>query len=278
MLQSRNYAPPPDLAPFVRQSFVFRANLPLDTIIIDRIVSENAMIRLILNGDWSARFGDEPWRTKGPAILFGQNSRGFSVRSQGPFVLVGVALRASGWAALFEAKADGFTDGMFALEDIWGDGVRALCDDLIHRAPHDDAIVAAIENCVRERLATLGNHAVDPAMARFETLARDDSTLRVSEAARQLDLSGRALERRCTATFGLTPKAILRRSRFLDMAAAVRGISDPGAEERAALRFSDQSHLNREFRHFIALTPGQFERTRTPLLDAVLKLRHDGLS
>jgi hypothetical protein len=67
----------------------------------------------------------------------------------------------------------------------------------------------------------------------------------------------------------------MRRSRFLDMATAVRGISDPGEEERAALRFSDQSHLNREFRYFINMTPGIFEKTSTPLLNAVLKLRHD---
>jgi AraC-like DNA-binding protein len=93
--------------------------------------------------------------------------------------------------------------------------------------------------------------------------------------AERLGLSARALERRCCATFGLTPKAVLRRSRFLDMATAVRGISDPGEEERAALRFSDQSHLNREFRYFIKMTPGAFEKTPTPLLNAVLQLRQD---
>lgn len=278
MLESRNYAPPPDLAPFVRNSFVFRANLPADYIVLDQLVSESAMIRLILKGDWWARYDEGAWRKKGPAILFGPNSRGFSVRSHGPFVVVGVALRASGWAGLFEAKADSFTDDMFALDDIWGDCARALCDDLLTGSPDDASVIAAIENCVRKRLATLNNYAVDPAMAQFEKIARDDSTMRVADAAEELGLSGRALERRCAATFGMSPKAILRRSRFLDMATAVRGISDPGAEERAALRFSDQSHLNREFRHFIGLTPGQFERVQTPLLNAVLKLRHDGLS
>lgn len=277
MLESRNYAPPPDLAPYVRQLFVFRANLPDEYLVIDQLISENAMIRLILRGDWSARFGDEPWRKKGPAILFGPNSRGFTARVHGAFVVVGVALRASGWAALFEAKADNFTDDMFALEDIWGECVEDLCCDLMTNAPDDDVIVAAIEDCVRTRLKTMGNYSIDPAMAQFETMAITDSTMRVTDAADQLGLSGRALERRCAATFGLSPKAILRRSRFLDMASAFRGFSDPGAEERAALRFSDQSHLNREFRHFIGLTPGQFERVQTPLLNAVLKLRYDGL-
>ncbi|MEP6786068.1 MAG: helix-turn-helix domain-containing protein [Sphingomonadales bacterium] len=278
MLQSRNYAPPPDLAPFVRQFFVFRAQLPADYVLIDRLISESAMIRLLLAGEWSAQMSGEDWRSEGPAVLFGPNSRGFMVRVKGPFSVVGVALRPSGWAALFEAKADGFADAMLDLSAIWGNHVAQLCHDLIRTTPDDATVVEAIETCVRERLATLGNHSVDPAMATFETMAREDSTMRVADAADQLGLSGRALERRCCATFGLTPKAILRRSRFLDMAAAVRGISDPGEEERAALRFSDQSHLNREFRHFIDMTPGQFEKAQTPLLNAVLKLRHDGLS
>jgi len=34
--------------------------------------------------------------------------------------------------------------------------------------------------------------------------------------------------------------------------------------------------LNCEFRYFIGMTPGQFEKAQTPLLNAVLKLREDG--
>lgn len=278
MLQSQNFAPPTDLLPFVRQFFVFHAPLPHDFVMVDRLISESAMIRVLLKGDWSAKFADDAeWRREGPAILFGANGRSFGVRVAGPFTVVGVAVRASGWAALFDRKAGDTADAMFALRDFWGDAADVLYDR-IAAATDDAGIVAAIEAVVRARLAEIGSYASDPAMAIFEKIARDDSTIRVADAATRCGLSGRALERRCCATFGLTPKVILRRSRFLDMATAVRGISNPDAEERAALRFSDQSHLNREFRHFIGMTPGQFEKANTPLLNAVLKLREDGLS
>ena len=278
MLQSHNFAPPADLLPFVRQFFVFHAALPIDFVLVDRLISESAMVRVLLNGAWSARFGeDAPWRNEGPSLLFGANGRGFSVRVEGPFTVVGVALRPSGWAALFDCKASETADSMFALGDFWGDAAGALYEHCA-AAPDDVGIIAAVESIVRGRLATVGSYASDPAMVAFEEIARDDSTMRVGDAAARVGLSGRALERHCCATFGLTPKVILRRSRFMDMAAAVRGISDPDEEERAALRFSDQSHLNREFRHFIGMTPGQFEKAQTPLLNAVLKLREDGLS
>jgi AraC-like DNA-binding protein len=277
MLQSHNFAPPSDLLPFVRQFFVFHAALPDDFTLIDRLISESAMVRVLLKGDWAGKFGDDgEWRREGPSILFGANSRSFGVRVTGPFTVVGVALRPSGWAGLFDRKASDAVDGMFALGGFWGD-VDTLYERLA-AAPDDAAVIASIEAVVREQLARIGSYASNAAMATFEDIARTDSTIRVADAAARCGLSGRALERQCCATFGLTPKVILRRSRFLDMAAAVRGISDPDEEERAALRFSDQSHLNREFRHFIGMTPGQFERAQTPLLNAVLKLREDGLS
>ncbi len=107
-------------------------------------------------------------------------------------------------------------------------------------------------------------------------IARHDSTMPVADAAARLRLSTRQLERICRATFGHTPKVVLRRSRFLDTSQAMRGFGEPSADQLAALRYFDQSHLNREFRHFFGMTPGSFERTATPLFTAGLKLRADG--
>jgi AraC-like DNA-binding protein len=278
MLQSLNYAPSADLAPYVKQHFVFRAPLPEDFTLIDQLCSETAVIRVLLGGDWAAEFPPADWRYEGPGILFGANSKCFRVRVRGPFTVVGVALRPSGWHGLFDWKAQQFTDNMWSLRDLWGELSDRLYNDLCDAGDCNETMVAAIEAVVRDRLKAVNSYAFDPQMAAFENIAREDSTIRVADAAEQIGLSDRAMERRCCATFGLTPKAILRRSRFLDMAAVFRGISNPDAEERAALRFSDQSHLNREFRHFVNMTPGAFEKASTPLLNAVLKLREDGIA
>lgn len=277
MLQSRNFAPSSDLAPYLRNHFVFRADLPADMELIDPLLSETAMLRLLLQGDWAAEFTPGNWQVEGPAILFGNNSRCFNVRVRGPFIVAGTAIRPSGWTALCDRKANDFADGMFAARETWGSDTDALMQAVL-AADDDDEIVAALEQFWRAQLVKFGNQPVDKAMEAFEEIANTDTTTRVADAADRVGLSARALERRCCATFGLTPKAVLRRSRFLDMAAAVRGISDPGEEERAALRFSDQSHLNREFRYFIKMTPGAFEKSSTPLLNAVLKLRQDRIA
>lgn len=274
MLQSRNYAPSPDLAPFLRNHFVFRAPLPADMELIDPLLSETAMLRILLQGDWAAEFAPGVWQVEGPTILFGNNARCFNVRVRGPFLVAGTAIRPCGWAALSDRKASVFADRMHPARIVWGDDSDQLYTESA-AADDDYAIVEALERFWRAQLVKFGNAESDRAMSDFEDIANNDSTMRVAEVAGQVGLSARALERRSCATFGLTPKAVMRRSRFLDMAAALRGISDPGEDERAALRFSDQSHLNREFRYFINMTPGAFEKTPTPLMDAVLQLRQD---
>jgi AraC-like DNA-binding protein len=275
MLESRNYAPSEDLAPFLRNHFVFRAPLPADFELIDPLLSETAMLRVLLQGDWAAEFIPGRWQVAGPSIVFGPNSRCFNVRVRGPFVVAGTAIRACGWTALCEQKASDLADRMLPASVTWGDDASGLFDQFDHARDDDDAIVAALEAFWRRQLVKRGIQGVDREMADFEAIANTDSTVRVADVADRLGMSARALERRSCATFGMMPKAVLRRSRFLDLAAAIRGISDPGEEERAALRFADQSHINREFRYFIKMTPGMFEKTPTPLLNAVLKLRQD---
>lgn len=276
MLASRNHAPSPDLEPFVVRHYIFVAELPSDFELIDSILSETAMIRVLIGGDWTAEMAPGDWRNVGPTVMFGANAVPMRVRVRGPFHVVGISIRPSGWQALFGDSASVYADNMLPLSDAWGGDADALLNALHQAGDNDEKAVAAIEALFRKRLEN-GTKPADTVMAKFETIARHDSTIMVKDAADQMGLPLKTMERHCVAKFGHSPKKILRRSRFLDMATAIRGLSDPSQDELAALRFADQSHINREFRHFIGMTPGEFTRTPTPLLTAGLKLRHEGI-
>ncbi len=245
--------------------------------LIDKLLSETAIIRILLQGDWAAEMPSGEWSTFGPILLMGSNGTPWRVRVRGPFLVVGVAFRPSGWSGLFKESARVIADSAAPLPKYWGELGERLHRE-VASANDDDRIVKVIEEILRERIAMLGGPPPSAAMAKFEDIARNDSTIQVVEAARQVGLSVRQFERQCYASFGHSPKVILRRSRFLDMAQAMRGFSEPSAEHLAALRYFDQSHRNREFRHFFQLTPGQFDKVTTPLFTAGLKLRADGLA
>ena len=275
MLRSRSYAPSAALAPYIARHYVFSVDAPDSFELIDQVLSETAFIRILLKGDWSGETAPGEWSSVGPMVFFGPNTKPFKVRVRGGFNVVGIAFCPAGWRALFDKPASEYTDRMLPLADLWGE-----LSDRIHGAisaldPNDDAaIVAAIERCVAERLESCGWKPPSPAMMAFELIARNDSITLVSEAAAQIGLSTRQTERQCCSHFGMTPKTILGRSRFLDMASAMRGLSQPSEEQLAGLRYYDQSHLSREFRRFIGMTPRQFEQTPTPLLTAGLELRN----
>lgn len=272
----RNYAPSLGIRALVRRHYVFEGALPDDYVLEDQLLSEFPFIRILVKGEWTAETSPGNWTTSGRAVFFGPNSRPLKVRCKGAFKVVGCAIRPSGWKALFAEPASKFSDSMLALSDLIGDAADEMLDGVVRAAEDCDAI-AAIEGVLTSLHTARGRPAADPVMRRFEDIARFDSTMPVHDAAEQLGLSVRQFERRCLASFGHLPKTVLRRSRFLDMATAMRGFSDPDQEALAALRYFDQSHRTREFRRFIGMPPGAFEKAATPLLTAGLKLRAEGL-
>lgn len=274
MLLSRTYRPSADLAPYIRRFYVFEAPLPDGVVIEDFLLSETAFVRCLLRGDWAAETSPGEWNTAGKVVFFGANSKPLRVRVRGGFAVVGFAVRPSGWHALFPDPHHDFSDRMLPLQQLWGE----LADTMlagVEQASDDDGRLAAMERALRERIELLHKPEADLQMARFEIIARTDSTMRIEDAATQVGISVRQLERRCLATFGLTPKAILRRSRFLDTATALRGFSTPSELELDALRYFDQSHMNREFRRYTGMTPRTFAQATTPLQTAGLKLREE---
>lgn len=274
MLLSRTYRPSDKLAPYIRRFYVFEAELPDEFLIEDFLLAETAFVRCLLKGDWRGEVAPGEWSNPSPTLFFGSNELPFRVRVKGSFAVAGFAIRPSAWHCLAERSHAEFKDRLLPLEEMVG----ALAVDMyreVQAASDDAGKIAAMENAAWSRIESVGRFEPDAQMAEFEVISRTNSTMRIEDAADQLGLSKRQLERRCKQHFGLTPKAVLRRSRFLDMAAAVRGFSSPSDQHLAELRYFDQSHLNREFKRFTRMTPKQFEKAITPLQTAGLKLREE---
>ena len=277
MMLSRNYPPSSELAPYIVRHYVFEAGLPEDFVLTDRLLSETAFVRILIRGDWKAEIAPGYWAGAGPVVLFGPNEFPLRVRVKGPFTVAGFAIHPGGWKSLFDRSARDYADQMLPLSAAWG-GIADRLWSEVQTAKDDAGLVAAMERAIAALLTWIGLNQPDPQMNAFAAIARSDSTIRIDDAAAQLGLSIRQLERRCLGSFGLSPKAVLRRSRFLDMATAMRGFSSPSEEQLAELRYFDQSHLTREFKRFAGMTPKAFERAVTPLFTAGLNLRSQAVT
>ncbi len=259
----------------MRRFYSSNAALPEDSLIEDLLLAENAFVRIVVQGEWEIEGARGLWQPVGKALLFGANSKPLKVRVKGPFRVFSFAIRPSAWRALCRQRAHEFVDQVVPLQTVWGE----LGDELarkIKATTSDKAAVAAMEAAVSAQLKRVRRSKVDEKIAIFEGIARTDSNAKMEDAALQVGLSVRQLERRCLFTFGINPKRILQRSRFLDMVEGMRGLVPEDEAAAAGARFFDQSHLNREFRSFSNMTPGKFAKAITPLFDAGLELRVAG--
>jgi AraC-like DNA-binding protein len=269
-----HYPPAPALEPYIRRHYVFRGAMPAGADIRDKMIAETAFVRIPLVGDWYVQGESGEWESAYGPKLFGSNSKGFPLRVVGPFLILGCAIKPSGWKSLFNCPAHLHTDRMVSLQDMWGD----IAIDMMRRLRIDQSdaeMIAILESAITYQIDRVGLKYSDAQIEKFETLGRIDSTLRIDDAANEIGLSVRQLERRSLETLGMTPKTFLRRCRFLDMAMAMRGFSHPSEEDLAALRYFDQSHLNREFKRFVGMTPKTFQNAHTPLMTAGLQLRKE---
>lgn len=265
---SLNVPAPPDIERHVARFYVTIMDQPDDRVVEDMLLNETGMVRVLVRGEWDAWVPPRGWKRFEGAVLCGAQRAAVRVRVRGPIATAGFTIRPGGWFGIDPRPHDKLADRLEMLEGEWGEAMVAACGDIDDHARTVDRMVAA----VGARVAALAA-APDPLMEEMERIARADPTTTVRALADRLGLTQRVLDARACAHFGHTPKVVLRRSRFLDMAAVMRGLAVPDEEELASLRFYDASHLNKEFRLFVGMTPARFHRAVTPLLTPGLEVR-----
>lgn len=269
---SYNVAPSADLTRHVARFFVTAFDQPDGQITTDFVLAENAFVRVLVRGEWEAETSPGIWQAFHGPIFFGAQAKRLNVRVRGPAAMAGFAIRPGAWRCFFKESASLYADKLLPLREHWPEAdelktsVAAAIDDY-------ERAIELLQAAVRRRLRLASGQDPDSAMEDFDHVARIDPTREVGAIAGDLNLSLKQLHGRVLQSFGHSPKAVLRRARFLDLAAALRRITFPGEEELAMLRFYDQSHLTRELRRFVDMTPAQFERTPTPVLTISLEAR-----
>ena len=247
----RYFLPAPALRATITSYYVldFGGAAPIE----DLLFPEWANIRLLLDGAWSQTFNDGRVLSYLPptALMSGVISRSATVRGA-PGRMVGVGFLPAGWAVFTALPACDYVDDMAPLSTFVG----AAADDLLRdvmAAADDAAIVAVLDSWLMAHMA--GRKAAEALLVAAHEALVDPDVRSVAEWARRLDRSPRQLERLALTYFGIAPKTLLRRQRFLRSFAAIREhppglwgrLIDPG--------YVDQSQFIRDFRHFMGMPP-----------------------
>ncbi|SDL02900.1 AraC family transcriptional regulator [Streptomyces indicus] len=149
------------------------------------------------------------------------------------------------------------------LEDVLGARARRLSDAL-GALPTWQHRFVLLDRVIARALADTPAHAPQVEWA-WRRIHRSAGALPVPKVAAEVGWSVRQLEKLFKLQVGLGPKAVARVAR-LGSALRLLAAGHPPAQVAAACGYSDQPHLNLDFRSMTGSTPRTFLRARSSLV------------
>lgn len=266
-------APAADLAPWV-QSLAVVDIVSRDCEQKCCVFSANPSIRVLLAGKWQFETADGTLEfdasDRSRTLYFGPHTKAMPVTVDGPvrFLLLhfhpGVPpLDQSLSHTQMLDRIECFDDG------VPREAEQSIFDPADKRETWLDTFEAVTRQVLFERVSEPPSEI---ALAFYRRILSDPA-FDMEELTKLFSISRRTLERQVKASFGLTPKQVVRRGRALDMAAAILGVAMPDDEAEFRLRYFDQSHMTREIQAYFGASPGVLAREAAILLRIDLEIR-----
>jgi AraC-like DNA-binding protein len=239
-------------------------------VVEDLLRPEWTNIRLISGGDWA--FGPSlqhlaPLTER--AVVHGVATRSQWVRGSEGLAFC-IPVFPMGWHRLLGAKASGYANHIRPLADILGaDGDRLYA--AVMAATDIEGRVVAADAFFLERLAQTRRGPVSDHIEAVSLAIADPDCATVAELIQRTGLSHPQLARLTAKHFGFSPKKLIRRERFLRMLHSMQGMSVGEWPHFLDPQYTDQSHMIRDFKHFIGMAPTRYFAMERPLLAAVFK-------
>ena len=214
---------------------------------------------------------DTPWRIAAPSKPSGSHqafAAGLAMwpleaSSEKPFGCVEVRLPPPVSRVLFQTTISG-SDGAVDLTDLLGREDASLLVDSAARANDPQGIVADVVRLPTSRLAD-GSSQVRPEIDwAWRRIAVSGGRISVRALADEIGWSERHLTGLFRNDIGLAPKAAARLTRFALAHRRVLASADSLASIAADSGFSDQSHMNREFKALSGASPAALRNALLP--------------
>jgi AraC-like DNA-binding protein len=265
-LRLRLMGPPSDLAPYV--SAYYRTEIAPGAVVEDWLPPEEANIRTGAADVYEAVIGNGALGPVPPAVLSGPTDRVTRLRIGGG-AFWGIGLTPAGWARFIRKPA---SDMANTFRDIHASVAPPSLAALLDRLREDGDDVAKAWKWITETFrALLGTpHEAEDRIREVHQHILSPDAPTASGLASEMGMTTRTFERFCKRQFGFTPRALVRRQRFLRSLG--KYMLDPSMRWISSLdtNYSDQSHFIREFRAVMGMTPSEYAAMPHPISAAAV--------
>lgn len=249
------------LLPLIESYYLYRYDEPaIDG--VDRV--DIGQIRFMLKGSGTRTFPDGHVEKSCDVMINAPGTAAAAYHIDGPFHCFGISLRAIGWKALVNLPSHKVSNRVIAGEEVFGPDAQMLLERLRGLDTLEE-MIAAVEPVLLAIRKPVPRAPYALVRALREWAATDAPVIEGFYA--RLPMSERQVTRLCNEYFGGPPKFLERKYRAVR--AAMR-IFQGEAPADVAERFSDQSHMINEIRHFTGHTPTSLREGIDPVLAATL--------
>lgn len=260
----------PALAPYVASCVGFDVRPPVESVHYG-LPSPTLTVILSFDEPLDCGWADETDSNRYWMLVAGLHDAPALIRTHGYQHGLQLALTPAGARALLQMPAGALGNTLVHPSD--GPQVQqALPEDLHAQLAEADwsARFDLVEQHLLQRIArTQETATISPEIAEaWRLTVASRGRLSIAQLAHRVGWSRRHLQSRWVAEFGLTPKKAARVARF-DHAHQLHEAGVPLAEVAYRSGYSDQSHLNRDWRALAGQTPVQTAEEFPIVLDAV---------
>lgn len=194
--------------------------------------------------------------SNGKVTMPGPVSKSYSYEMQGKGQIIGVKFALGALAEKLNFKPADFIDRQIDVQQIFNLDTSRLLSEL-SAANSDQQIVAILQSCFLP-------FAIRPSLQRtrvrqlVELIKQHSDITRVELLSERSEISVRAIQRCFLRYLGINPKWLIRKYRLHQALELLEQQSVEVADLVGSLGYTDQSHLIRDFKEFLGLTPAAY--------------------
>ncbi len=265
----RYFRPPASLERYFQTIFLLETFVPEGRTISDFVMPSWGIVSWRDQPAMTLKLRKDEAFNYGLSGATGPFDHAVSVES-GPLRQWSAILLPAGWSRFVDAPAGEYSNRAVSIDDDDAFAAFRPIGKMLFQGPPDaEAELNIILDCLSERLRVPPREDEDRIDA-ILTALMDVRCANVSDLADRAGVGRRTLERVCESAFGLPPKMLLRRQRF--MRSVTQHMLQGGRPWIEAIDdiYHDQPQFVREFREFTGLSPREFARLERPMLKPVL--------
>ena len=237
----RRYFPSPDLRSLVEQFWFVDWDLPEQTPHLQKNLPD-PNFHLIVENQWGK--------------ILGPVSKAYEYEMRGSGSILGVKFVVASLPPYLASLPGDFVDREVAIDAILNIDARALFVEL-QNTVSDKQKVKVFERHLRPFASPPTQHQ-KTASELVELIKTTSDLITVNQLTEQTGIQIRALQRIFKQYVGLNPKLLIRKYRLHQAVALLDNHEKDFADVVSGLGYSDQSHLIRDFKDMLGITPNQY--------------------